>query len=120
MAVFEIDGKEYELKLINSTTKVIAKRYEGGHMGFLGQCMSGDEDTFEDAVYYGLKHTNEGFTRKKIEEEIGKKKDNEELSLKGMLSIIDEVIFESFFYKEQVERMTKDKETKQQFEMIFG
>ena len=120
MAVFEIDGKEYELKLINSTTRVIAKKYEGGHMAFLGQCMNGSDEALVDAVYYGLKHTGEGFTRKKVEAAIDEKIDNEELDLDGMLSIINEVVFECFFYKAKVQGMLKDKETKEQFETIFG
>jgi len=120
MAVFEIDGTEYELKITGKSIKAIDKRYEGGTMMFLSAAMQGSLDTFTDVVYYGLKHTEDGITRKKVEQEIENKLEKEELSLSDMYKIIKEVIIDSFFFKEMIDKMTEaDPTTKAQMEAIM-
>ncbi|WP_000464650.1 tail assembly chaperone, partial [Bacillus cereus] len=69
---FEIEGKEYELKLTYKAISEINKKYKGGAQEIVSVAMLGDLEIFEDAIYYGLLHTEQGFTREKIQDALEK------------------------------------------------
>ena len=119
MAKFEIDGKEYDLKLNFKAISDINKKYDSA-LDFVGQVMQGDFDTFIDVIYYGLYHTGEGFKRKDIAKEIEQKFENEELDLDYILVTGNEVVTDNFFFRKTVNKMMdSDPEMKKQAEQIY-
>lgn len=121
MAVFEIDGKEYELKLTYKSIKYLNNQFEGGSYELIGMAMSGDFDTFPKIVLAGLFHTDKGFTLKDVEDAIEELIDKEALSMEDVAKISDEVVTQSFFYKETIDRVLKSNpEAKEQLELLRG
>lgn len=107
MAYFEINDKEYELKLTYSAIKYLNSQVDGGAFGVLGNAIGGDIEFFPKIVHAALFHTGEKFTLKTVEKEIEKLIDNEELSMEDISKICDEVVTQSFFYKATVAKMMK-------------
>lgn len=108
MVTFEIDGKEYELKLTYESIKYLNKFSENNNpMDIVGLAMQGDIEIFPKIVHAALFHTNEKFTLKKIQEDINKKIENEELDYLDIMKIGYEVVANSFFYKRIVEKSLK-------------
>ncbi|MCU5717542.1 tail assembly chaperone [Bacillus cereus] len=104
---FEIKGNEYELKLGFEAVVELNKKYEGGVTEIVGRCLSGDIELFKDAIYFGLFHTEKGFTRKDIDEEIKRLFAEEALTQEYIESTLREVIEENFFYKTKVLQQKK-------------
>lgn len=107
MATFEINEKEYELKLTYKAIKYLNDQYEGGSHEVIGRAVQGDFDLFPKIVYAGLFHTDEKFTLKKIEDRIEELVDNEELTLEDITKICNDVTTKSFFYKPTVKKLAK-------------
>lgn len=104
---FEVKGNEYELKLGFEAVVELNKKYEGGVTEIVGRCLSGDIELFKDAIYFGLFHTEKGFTRKDIDEEIKRLFAEEALTQEYIESTLREVIEENFFYKTKVLQQKK-------------
>ncbi|KAA1803584.1 hypothetical protein FXB61_005698 [Bacillus cereus] len=96
---FEIEGKEYELKLTYKSIAELNKKYEGGANQVIAACLQGDLDLFEDAVYFGLMHTEEGFTRAKVTVAIEKLFVEEKITQQYIEDVLNEVVADNFFYK---------------------
>jgi hypothetical protein len=119
MAKFEMNGKEYEVKLDFKAVSDINKKYDSA-LSFVGEVMQGNFDAFIDVIYFGLYHTGEGFTRKQIEKEIQQKFENEELDLDYILVTGNEVVTDNFFFRKTVNKMMKSDPTmKEQMETIY-
>ena len=95
---FEIDKKEYELKLTFGNIYELNKKYEGGSNEVVMACMQGDLELFVDAIYYGLMHTKEGFTRDKVMENIEKQFEEGKISQEFIEELLNEVVAESTFF----------------------
>lgn len=102
---FEIEGKEHELKLTYKAIQEINKKYKGGAQEVVSVAMLGDLEIFEDAIYFGLLHTEQGFTREKIQEALEKLMEKEILTQEYIKSVIKEVITDHFFYKATAQKM---------------
>lgn len=121
MATFEIDGKEYELKLTYKAIKYLNNSFEGGSYELIGKAISGDFDAFPKIVHAALIHTGENFSFKSIEEEIEKLIDGEKLSMDDVAKICDEVVTQSFFYKKTVDKLMKSNpEMKKALDQLRG
>lgn len=121
MATFEINGKEYELKITYAAVKRLNNVHEGGSFELIGKAMSGDFDTFPHIVHAGLIHTGENFTLQNVEDAIGELIENEKLSFDDIMRLSNEVITNSFFYKPTVDKLVKQNpEMKQTLEQLLG
>ncbi|MED3649950.1 tail assembly chaperone [Heyndrickxia sporothermodurans] len=105
MARFEINGKDYELKLTYASVKHLDGLFEGGSLGVVGKAMSGDLNAFPHIVHAALFHTGENIALKDVEAAIEKLFEAEQLDLDVVLKLSNEVITESFFYKKTVTKL---------------
>lgn len=121
MTMFEINEKEYELKLTYKAIKHLNKSFDGGSYELIGKAIQGDIEAFPLIVHAGLFHTGENIALKSVEERIGDLIDNGELSLEDIAKISDEVVTQSFFYKATVEKLMKNNpEMKTALEQLRG
>lgn len=121
MANFTIDGKEYDLKLTYESVKRLNKEFEGGSFELIGKAISGDFEALPIIIHAGLLHTGEKITQKKVDEQIEKLFDNEELTLESIQKLSNEVISESFFYKPTVEKLMKQNpDMKKAYEQLMS
>jgi len=107
MATFEIDGKEYELKLTFESVKRLSKAFEGGSLEVVAMALAGDLEAFPAIVHAGLLHTGEKFTQKKVNESIEKAFEEERLTLDDIAKIGKEVVADNFFFKPTVQKLMK-------------
>lgn len=107
MATFEIDGKEYELKLTYASVKKLNNVHEGGSFELIGRALQGDFDTFPHIIHAALLHTGENFTLQDVENAIADLIEKEKLSFDDILRISNEVVTKSFFYGPTVEKLVK-------------
>ncbi|MBM7600424.1 hypothetical protein JOC34_002815 [Virgibacillus halotolerans] len=105
MATFEIDGKEYDLKLTFPSVKYLNGQLQGGQMEVIGKALMADLEFFPHVVHAGLFHTDEKFTYKKVEKAIEKAFDDEKLDASDMMRISNEVVTDSFFYRKLTEKL---------------
>ncbi|EOV9528745.1 MULTISPECIES: tail assembly chaperone [Bacillus cereus group] len=116
---FEVNGKEYELKYGLEAIKLIDEN--GGPFEFVQKAMKGGIADFVDVIYYALIHTEEGITRKDIEEAVSQKLASEKLSFDDILKYNKAVVLNSFFFKKTVNKllasMTEDQ--KKAFESLY-
>ncbi|HET6528953.1 MAG TPA: tail assembly chaperone [Balneolaceae bacterium] len=118
MANYEIDGKEYELKLDFKAVSEINKKYDSA-LEFVGEVMQGNFNSFIDVVYYGLYHAGKGFSRKQIEKDVEQKFEAEQLDLDFILKTGNEVVADNFFFRKTVKKMmNQDPEAQKQFEAL--
>lgn len=108
MVTFEINDKEYELKLTYKSIKYLNDAFEGGSYDLIGRAISGDIEAFPRIVHAALFHADEKFTLKKIESHIEELIDNGKLSLEDIVEIGDKVVTQSFFYKATVDKMMRN------------
>lgn len=121
MVSFEINGKEYELKLNFKAVRHLNSLYQGGAYELIGKAMLGDLDTFINIVHAGLLHTGENFKLKDVENAIEKLFEEEKLDQDEITRISNEVVTNSFFYKPTVEKLTKkNPQAKQALDLILG
>lgn len=119
MATFEINGKEYQIKLNIEAINKINEKHDSA-LSFVGEVMQGNLDVFIDVIHFGLLHTGEGFTRKTIQEEFDKKFESEEIDLDYILVTGNEVVTDNFFFRKTVNKMMKsDPEIKKQMDQIY-
>lgn len=104
---FEIDKKEYELKLTFGNIYELNKKYEGGSNEVVMACMQGDLELFVDAIYFGLMHTKEGFTRDKVMENIEKQFEEGKISQEFIEELLNEVVAESTFYQKTTKKLRR-------------
>ena len=121
MATFEIDGKEYELKLTYKAIKQLDGSFDGGSYELIGRAIQGDIEAFPRIVHAALMHTGGNYSYKAVEKQIEKLIDEGELSLDGIAKISDEVVTQSFFYKATVDKlMANNPEMKKALEQLRG
>ncbi|ETT85601.1 MULTISPECIES: tail assembly chaperone [Bacillus] len=102
---FEINGKEHELKFTYKTIAELNKKYKGGAQEVIGACLQGDLEMFEDAIYFGLMHTDEGITRNQVVAEIEKQFEAMKISQEFIDKVLNEVVADSFFYKATTKKL---------------
>ncbi|MCU5656479.1 tail assembly chaperone [Bacillus mycoides] len=102
---FEINGKEHELKLTYKTIAELNKKYKGGAQEVIGACLQGDLEMFEDAIYFGLMHTDEGITRNQVVAEIEKQFEAMKISQEFIDKVLNEVVADNFFYKATTKKL---------------
>lgn len=105
MARFEVEGKEYELKLNFKAVRHLEGLYEGGSLGFVGTAMTGSLDVFANVIHASLFHTGENFSKGVVESAIEKAFDEGKIDLSYVFEIINEVVLESFFFAKVVTNM---------------
>ncbi|MBU5341305.1 tail assembly chaperone [Caldifermentibacillus hisashii] len=108
METFEINGKEYELKLTFKAVRHLNGLYEGGAYALIGKAIMGDLDAFVNIVHAALLHTGENFKLKDIETAIEQLYEAEKLDQDSVTKICNEVVVNSFFYKKTVDKLLKD------------
>lgn len=120
MELFEINGKEYEIKLTLNSVKYLNSLHEGGAFTLIQKAISGDIDTFIAIIHAGLFHTEKGFKKADIEKSIEDGIVNEKIDLDLINRTSYGVVAESFFYKKTVEKLFKsDPEAKKQIEALM-
>lgn len=105
---FEIDGKEYELKITYDAARYLNGVYKdeaNGSMAVVLRAIQGDLDIFPHIIHAGLLHTGENFAFKIIEEEIEKSINEERTSFDDIIRISNEVVTNSFFYRQTAIRL---------------
>ena len=110
MARFEINGKEYELKLNLDGVQYLNDLYEGGSFEVIGKAIMGDLNTFPHLIHAALFHTGENFSLKDVKKAIDDAIQNEKLDLDGVIKLSNEIVTNSFFYKKTVEKLLKKDE----------
>lgn len=119
MATFEIDGKEHDLRIDFKAVQSINKQYDSP-MEFVGMTIAGNLDAIIDAVHAGLQHEKKGFNRTRVETEVQKKIEGEQMDLQQFMKLGYEVVSESFFYKKTVNKLlNSDPEMKKQYEALM-
>lgn len=108
MATFNIKDKEYDLKITYKSIKRLNNAFEGGSYEVIGKAIQGDFDAFPTIVHAALMHTEENLPLKAVEKQIEALVNDEKLSLADIAQICDEVVTQSFFYKETVNTMMKN------------
>jgi len=120
MARFEINGKEYELKLTFESVKYLNGLFEGGSFEVIGKAIMGDLNTFPHIIHAALFHTGENFALKDVEKAIDEAIQNEKLDLDGIVKLSNEIVANSFFYKKTVDKLLKEnKEAKKAMEQLL-
>ncbi|KFM98610.1 hypothetical protein D0U04_13860 [Bacillus clarus] len=116
---FEVKGKEYELKYGLEAIELIDEN--GGPFEFVQKAMQGKMSDFVSVIYYALIHTEDGITRKDIEEEIKRQLVAEELSFDDVLKFNKAVVLNSFFFQKTVNKLlaTMTEEQKKSFESLY-
>src|SRR5690625_5186043 len=105
MATFEIDGKEYELKITYEAVKRLNNAFEGGSYELIGRAIAGDLEAFPIIIHAALIHTGEKFTLKKVESAIEELISKEALTFEDVQKLSNEVVTESFFFKRTVQKL---------------
>lgn len=108
MAHFELNGKEYDLKLTYESVKHLNKTVEGGSLGLVGKAMMGDIDVFANIVHAGLFHHGQNFSFKEVEAAIEESILNEKLDSHDVFTLSNEVVTDSFFYRNQAKKLLAD------------
>ena len=108
MATFEVNGKEYELKLTFKAVRHLNGLYEGGAYALIGKAIMGDLDAFVNIVHAALLHTGENFALKDVETAIEQLYEAEKLDQDSVTKICNEVVVNSFFYKKTVDKLLRD------------
>ena len=120
MYLFEIKGKEHELKITLASVKYLNGVKEGGAFSLIHSAITGDIETFIDIVFAGLFHTNEGYRKADVEEAIEQLIVEEKLDLDTINKTSYGVMAESFFYKATFNKMfATDPEAKKQIEEMM-
>src|SRR5690625_7557201 len=104
MVTFEIDGKEYELKLTYKSIKYLNGLFEGGSYELIGKAIQGDLESFPKIVHAARFHTDENFALSTVEKQVEELVDSGKLSLDQIARICDEEVAQSLFYQAQVEK----------------
>ncbi|KEK22467.1 tail assembly chaperone [Bacillus gaemokensis] len=116
---FEVKGKEYELKYGLEAIELIDEN--GGPFEFVQKAMQGKIGDFVSVIYYALIHTEQGITRKDVEEEIKRQLASEELSFDDVLKFNKAVVLNSFFFQKTVNKLlaSMTEEQKKSFESLY-
>lgn len=108
MVTFEIDGKQYELKLNFKAVKYLNGLHQGGAYELIAKAIMGDLDTFVHIVYAGLLHTEKNFRLKDVENAIEELFEEQKLDQDAVTKICNAVVTDSFFYKPTLDKLLKD------------
>ncbi|MBU5266300.1 tail assembly chaperone [Virgibacillus proomii] len=120
VTMFEVNGKDYEVKLNLKSIKYLNGLTKEGAYGLLGRVLMGDVGTFEDIIYAGLFHTGENFKKTDIQKAIDKKIELEEIDLNYIHKTGYELVANHFFYKTTLDKMlAKEPEAKKQIEELM-
>jgi len=122
MQTFEINGKEYELKLTYQSISLLNSYTENNNpMEIVGQAMQGDLEFFPKIIHAALLHTGENFPLKTIEHAIEDKISNEEIDFLDIMEIGYEVVANSFFYARIVDKsLAENPQAKEQLEKLLN
>ena len=120
MANFSINGKEHELKLTYTGVKYLNGVVGGNALEVVGKALQGDLDLFPHVIAAALKHTGENYTLADVEKAIELAVEEERLDFRGIMKLTNEVIAESFFYKEILAKvMTQNKDAKKALDNLL-
>lgn len=120
MFMFEIKGKEEEIKITLNSIKYLNGLNENGAFEFIQKALSGDLETYVDVIFAGLFHTKKGYKKEDVEEAIDEKIANEELDLATINATLYGLVSEHFFYKATLDKMFKENpEAKEELEKLM-
>lgn len=105
---FEIDGKEYELKITYKSAQYLNGLHsadEGGSLALVLKAVQGDIGIFPNIVHAALFHTGEAFAFKTIEKAIEQAVDEERLNFDDIVRLSNEVVTNSFFYRATAKKL---------------
>lgn len=108
MATFEVNGKEYELKLNYEAVKRLSSYCEGGAYALIGKTVQGDFELYPVVVHAALFHTGENISLKTVEQEIENLFNEGKLDLDVVAKTLDEVVTQSFFFAKTTRRILKE------------
>lgn len=124
MATFEINGKEYELKLNFKSVAYLNKIAEGGSFGLIVKVLQGDVEIFPHIIFAGLFHTGENIPLKDVEKAINDAVENEKMTFSDIYKLSNDLVTKSFFYKDVVQKLVSQqpegKKALEQLEQILG
>lgn len=119
MANFEINGKEYELKLTYKGIKHL-NSVSGSALETVGKAMQGDADFFPHIIHACLISAGEKYTLKQVEAAVEDALESERLDLLEIMRQSNEIVTDSFFFKALVTKMLADKpEVKKQMDELL-
>jgi len=121
MTTFEINGKEYELKITFAAVKRLNSAFEGGSYELIGRAIQGDFEAFPIIIHASLFHTGENFTLKDVEEAIEELFEKQAITFDDIQKISNAVVTESFFFKPTVDKLMKaNPEMKKAYEQLMA
>lgn len=121
MATFEINGKEYELRIDYKAIVKLNNSFKGGSMELIGQVLASNIEVYPTIIQAGLLHTGEEFTKKQIEDELSKAIGEQKLSLEDLRKLGGELVTENFFYKPTLEKLlANDPEAKKAYDQLLS
>src|SRR5690625_7341072 len=97
MVTFELNDKEYELKLTYKSIKYLNGKFKGGSYELIGRAIQGDIEAFPLIVHAGLFHTGDNIAFKTVEARVEELIDNGEISLEDIAKIAEEVVIQTNF-----------------------
>lgn len=120
MLLFEIKGKEEEIKITLQSIKYLNGLNENGAFEFIQKALSGDLDTYIDVMFAGLFHTKKGYKKDDVEEAIDAKITEEKLDLSTINSTLYGLVSDHFFYKATLDKMfAENPEAKVELEKLL-
>lgn len=121
MATFEINGKEYDLKITFAAVKRLNSAFEGGSYELIGRAIQGDFEAFPIIIHAALFHTGENFTLKDVEGAIEELFEKQAITFDDIQKISNAVVTESFFFKPTVDKLMKaNPEMKKAYEQLMA
>src|SRR5699024_3733193 len=105
MAVFNIDGKEFELRLTYKAVKHLNGLFEGGAYEIVGKAVSADLVASANDIHAALTRTGKYVAIKEVEHAIESAIDGAVLAFDDISKIPDQVVTQSFFLKATVTKM---------------
>lgn len=120
MYLFEIKGKEEEIKITLKSIKYLNGLNENGAFEFIQKSLSGDLETYIDVIFAGLFHTKKGYKKADVEKAIDEQIEAEKLDLNTINATLYGLVSDHFFYKATLDKMfAENPEAKKELEKLL-
>src|SRR5690625_2091269 len=121
MTSFNINGKEYGLRVTFGAVKRLDRAFEGGSYELIGKAIAGDFEAFPIIVHAALLHTGENLSQADVTQAIEDLFAQEAITFDDIQRIANEVVTESFFYKPTVTKLlNQNPEMKKAYEQLMA
>lgn len=120
MLVFQIEGKEYPLKMTFQGVEHLNSLYQGGAMEVIGKAILNDLTLFKQVIHAALLHNKAGISIKQVETELENMFEQEKLTGDYIKDLLNALVVKHFFYAPIVKRIMKtDKQLTAQLEAFM-